>query len=123
MLLDEAAQVQHVGLRELLLHLVQLVGAYGVQIAAVELLFQNLRHTQVVQVRGGAFEVVSQELLVAVVFQLVGVQSSAVSLLNLCCCWDFLLWKESIGSVLLGHINYLPTNKHTVCLAVDYEFY
>ena len=49
-LFDKAAQVEHVGLSELFLHLVELVGANCVEVAAVQLLLQNLRHAQIVQV-------------------------------------------------------------------------
>lgn len=54
MLFYEAAQVQHICLRELFLHLVQLVGAHSVQITSVQLLLENLGHAKVIQIRGGA---------------------------------------------------------------------
>ncbi len=43
-LLDKVAQVEHVGLRKLLLHLVELVGTNRVEVSAVQLLLQNLGH-------------------------------------------------------------------------------
>ena len=49
-LLDKVAQVEHVGLRKLLLHLVKLVGANRVEVTAVQLLLQNLWHAKIVQV-------------------------------------------------------------------------
>ena len=49
-LLDKVAQVEHVGLRELLLHLVKLVGANRVEVTTVQLLLQNLWHAKIVQV-------------------------------------------------------------------------
>ena len=47
---DKVAQVEHVGLRKLLLHLVKLVGANSVEVTAVQLLLQNLWHAKIVQV-------------------------------------------------------------------------
>ena len=49
-LLDKVAQVEHVGLGKLLLHLVKLVGANRVEVTAVQLLLQNLWHAKIVQV-------------------------------------------------------------------------
>jgi len=47
---DKVAQVEHVGLRKLFLHLVKLVGANRVEVTAVQLLLQNLWHAKIVQV-------------------------------------------------------------------------
>ena len=49
-LLDKVAQVEHIGLRKLLFHLVKLVGANRVEVTAVQLLLQNLWHAKIVQV-------------------------------------------------------------------------
>ena len=49
-ILDKVAQVEHVGLGKLLLHLVKLVGANRVEVTAVQLLLQNLWHAKIVQV-------------------------------------------------------------------------
>lgn len=69
MLFDEAAQVQHAPLGELLLHLVEFVGADGVQVAPGQLLLENDGVGHVVEETGRALEVVEQQGLVAQVVQ------------------------------------------------------
>jgi len=51
--------------------LVEFIGADGVQVKAIELLFEDLRDGEVVEVVNGALEVVHHELRVAVVAQFV----------------------------------------------------
>ena len=67
LLVVEVAEVQHVGLSELLLHLVDLVRADGVQVQALELLFEVLGRGEVVQVEGRALHEIADQLLVALI--------------------------------------------------------
>lgn len=47
---DKLAQVEHIGLCKLFLHLVKLVSANRVEVTAVQLLLQDLWHAKIVQV-------------------------------------------------------------------------
>ena len=69
------------------------------------MLFENLGHSQVVEVGSGALEVVCKELLVSVIFEIVGVW---IGLCNLLLGGDWLRREGRRLSVLLRHFNYNP---------------
>ena len=106
-LVHKVAQIEHVCLRKFLLHLVELVCTNRVEVSSVKLLFENLWHAQVVEVGSGALEVVCKELLVSVVFEIVGVR---IGFCNLLLGGDWLGREGRRLSVLLRHFNYNPYN-------------
>ena len=106
-LVNKVAQVEHICLCEFLLHLVEFVSTNRVEVSSVELLFENLGHAQVVEVGSGALEVVCKELLVSVVFEIVGVR---ISFCNLLLGGERLRREGRRLSVLLRHFNYNPYN-------------
>ena len=58
MVLCEVFHVEEICGREMLLHLVELIGAHGVQVSAVELLLHLLRNKVLIQEQHAALKVV-----------------------------------------------------------------
>ena len=72
-LVDKAGQIEHVGLGELLLHLVELVGTNCVEVSSLQLLLQELGDRNLIQEACHATHVVGDQLLVLIVLEVVWV--------------------------------------------------
>ena len=60
----EVGKVQDVRSGELLLHLVEFVGAHGIEVASLQLAFEHLRFLLLVEEHGDAAEVVRDHAVV-----------------------------------------------------------
>ena len=85
LLVVEVAQVEHAGLGEFLLHLVDLVGAHRVQVHALELLLEVLGRGEVVQVKCRALHEIADQLLIALVHVALVVVVAAIAVVVLGC--------------------------------------
>ena len=65
----ELRQVEHIRLSELLLHLVQLIGAYSIEVSSIKLLLHQLGDRVLVQEGSGALEVIVDDPGVILVFK------------------------------------------------------
>ena len=74
MLVHKSGEIKHVGLGELLLHLVKLVGAHCFEVSSLQLFLQELGDRNLVEEFCRATEVISNQLLVLVVSEAVWVQ-------------------------------------------------